>query len=149
MKNNEKYVSYHDERIVLLRPLNCIDPVDFECIKVYSDPNAPGAVRFLHETIYLSDLNFNDEDCIAYLDNLLSGFGYEGLDDFVEQNSPRYNLETDPHTGKPDRNGSPDYVVDMHLLASLILESHEGGILTSAEKADEWVNRLTGGEIEW
>lgn len=149
MKNTNKFVSYNDERTLLLRPLNPIDPVDFECIKVYVDPEYAGAVRFLHETLYLSDLDFNDEDHIDYLDNLLSWFGYDGLDSFVEQNSTRYKLENDPRTGKPDRNGSPDYVVDLWLLASLIAEYHEGGILTSPEKADEWVNRLTDGNVEW
>lgn len=149
MKNNVKFVSYSDERIVLLRPLNPINPVDFECIKVYSDPNCVGGMRFLHETIYLSDFNFNDEDCVSYLDELLKGFGYDGLDDFVEQNSPYYCLELDPRTGKPDRVGSPDYIVDMQLLASLILESHDGGILTTPEKADEWVKNLTGDNVEW
>lgn len=106
-------------------------------------------MRFLHETIYLSDLNFNDEDCVTYLDNLLSKFGYRSLDEFVEQNSPRYCLEIDPRSGKPDRNGSPDYIVDLWLLASLIAESHEGGILVDPMKADEWVRRITGGEIEY
>lgn len=149
MENTNKFVSYNDERTLLLRPLNPIDPVDFEYVKVSPDPECIGSARFLHGTVYLSDLDFNDEDHLAYLDTLLGDFGYEGLDDFVEQNSTRYKLDTDPRTGKPDRNKSPDYVVDLALLASLIVESLEGGILTSAAKADDWVDKITHGNIEW
>lgn len=140
-----QWQDFADEHILLMRPINPVDPTDFEYIKVSDqagDPDhlGPGEVFFFHGVISVQDYL----EAESALNELLNGFGYADLDAFVKENSPDDNWVYGAD-GKLDRENSPSYIIDIQLLASLIAESlFYEGIRMPRKKAKELVKRYTG-----
>ncbi|WP_191400077.1 hypothetical protein [Flavonifractor sp. An306] len=145
IKKNIPWEDYADEHMLYLRPYdNEVDPKAFEGILV--DVGENGAVRFIHNVVFMDDY------LVGYkhgqpnrIDSILSEFGYKNLDDFVSQNASGGELVY-KENGDIDREKSPGYIIDLHLLASLIFEHQFGDIITP-EAAAEAVKRLVGEDL--
>lgn len=140
-----EWADYADEHVLLLRPLNPINPNAFECVKVTAGDG--GGVRFLHDVIYLDDYLEEHRAAPERLDDILSGFGYKGLDGFVDQNAPGHTNFERMEKETLDRSNDPAYIIDLPLLASLICESREGEPM-AADQASRLVQRITGLDLK-
>lgn len=142
LAKNAEWEDYAAEHILFLRPADSIvAPSAFECVKVTAAED--GKVEFLHTVIFIDDYLCTYEQDKSRLDNILSGFGYNGLDDLVKQTATETPKLLYKEDGDIDRVNSPGYMVDLRLLASLICESREGELIP-AEVAAAEVGRLTG-----
>lgn len=140
----DRWEDYADEHILLMRENVEMLPITYEMVKVTKNPDDDETVLLLHEVIFMSDYVDTAAGRKA-TDEILKGFGYEGLDDFVAQTS---DGATDDWVRKPDGtvdlDKSPSYIIDLPLLASLICEHHEDGIAMTEAKALAEVERMTG-----
>lgn len=135
-KLNEQPVQWEsccDERLVLGRC--AADWSTFEFIKVTDESD--GCVKVLHEII------FPDDYPVDALDDILSGFGYDSLDDFVKKNATSDEWLYLPD-GSLDRENSPAYIIDWAQLAYLICEYHDDGIPMDKKSAAALLLRYTG-----
>lgn len=140
MTRNTPWEDYSDEHVLYLRPYDSeVDPKAFEGVLVNVGEN--GAVRFIHSVVFIDDYLMGYKyGQYNRIDSILSEFGYKDLDDFVLQNSV---CKEDGD----DREKSPGYIIDLHLLASLIFEHQFGDVITP-EAAAEAVKRLVGEDLD-
>lgn len=130
-----QWEDYADEHILFLRALNDVAPDSFEYIKVVRDPMDRHTCLFSHGAIYIDD--YLTEPGLEHLKEILRGFDYRDIDDFVYQTQGSKDGWLYLENGEVDRVNSPGYIVDLCLLASLICESREDGIpMTEDEAAD-------------
>lgn len=146
MKNNaNKHIPWEDfadDHVLFMRPIDSeVTPSVFEGVLV--QPSDFGMVQFRHGVVFVDDFLSTYESDRTYLDNILKGFGYDNLDDFVSQNSPVPIVPIFKENGDIDRENTPHYIVDVRLLASLIFENRGGDPITPALAA-ELTERLTG-----
>lgn len=132
---------FADEHCLLMRANNEVCPDSFEMVKVTWNEDRE-TVSLLHEVIFIDDyLHASGRKTV---DEILKGFGYADLDDLVEQTSDSYDDWVRNPDGSVNVAQSPSYVVDLRLLASLICESHDGGIVMTEEEALSEIKRITG-----
>lgn len=141
-----------DEYVLLIRALDQIDPSVFEVVRAKRPDRAVAEVEYSHEVIFVDEYLSNTAG-LAALDEILRGFGYDGLDDFVMQNAT--TNEFIYKDGVLDRENSPAYIVDLFLLVSLIAEirgsdpNNPSNILMRMEDAIAMVKAVTGVNFQY
>lgn len=132
--DNIPWEDYADEHILYMRADNAVDPSAFEFVRV-TTCDKDGFVSWLHGVVYVDDYLRTYERAPERLDSILSGFGYNNLDDFCRQTAPE-RAET-----------SPEYVVELPLLASLLCESLNSQEYLHSEVAADEVKRIVGKDV--
>lgn len=128
---------YADEHILFLRALNGSNPSAFEYVKVVRDVDLERCL-FSHGVVFVDD--FLSKAGLGQMDEILKGFGYNGLDGFVKDVAgDRVGWLYLPN-GQVDRMNSPGYIIDIWLLASLLVESMEDSIPMPEADAVAMVN---------
>ena len=150
MKSNTNYYipweDFADDHILFMRPIDSeLNPSAFEGVLV--QPGDFGLVQFRHDVVFVDDFLSTYESDKTFLDGILKGFGYDNLDDFVSQNSPVPIKPVFKENGDIDRENTPNYIVDIRLLASLIFENRGGDPIAPALAA-ELTERLTGNNVQ-
>lgn len=146
----EEWTDYCDEHIMLLRHLPALSGNAFECLKIVSHPDEDGTVSVLHETIFIDDYIIDNCRGEIALCEILAGFGYTSLDDYVRD----HNGDDDwvyREDNTVDREASPSWYIDFLDLASFICESHDHGLKMTPESAKQTFHRITGKDysIDW
>ena len=146
MADKRSWESYSDSKILYLRPLAPRDESAYEYVAVCEPiDEEPGMMELHHGAVYVDD--YFTPEAKQTLDELLSGFGFAGLEGFVKETA-----ETDGQDwvrlsdGTVDTAKSPSWFIDRMMLASLIVECKildEGGIRMNSREAE----RVAGGMV--
>ena len=135
-----------DEHVMFVRELSDMEGRAFECLKVVPHMDDDHTLSMLHEVIFTDDFVFTN--CLGEdaLNQVLRGFGYKDIDDYVRDISGDedwiYHKD-----GSVDRNASPSWTVDWAHLASLMCESHDHGLKLTPDDAKHTVQRIAHVDI--
>lgn len=141
--------SYDDDHVCLIRPLDAVNPRDFEVVYARAETDCLGRVRCRHAVVFMTDYLDTDVGWRT-LDGILSRAGYAGVDGFATQCSDPSEIVRLPD-GRVDVVNSPGYVVDMALAAREIIElarDETQELIMTPARAAEWVEKLTGVQAE-
>lgn len=128
---------YADEHILFLRAINEANPSAFEYVKVIRDVDREQCL-FSHGVVFVDD--YLSDAGRGWLEEILKGFGYNGLDGFVEDVAGGRAGWLYLPNGEVDRVDSPGYIIDIRLLASLLVESMDDSIPMPEADAVAMVN---------
>lgn len=137
--------SYDDDHVCLLRPLDAVNPRDFEVVYARAETDCLDRVRCRHAVVFVTDYVDTDVGWRA-LNGILAQAGYAGVDGFALQGADPDSVVRLPD-GRPDVARDPNYVVDMALAAREIIElarDETQELIMTPERAAEWVENLTG-----
>lgn len=126
-----------------------IDPQVYELVQINSFPGHLDGKPFYqvaHAHIDIKD--YTDEEIL----DALGAYGYEGMDDFVFQNTAT-NEFLYREDGTLDRDNSPGYIIDYQLIAEMLfeleaLEIGNDGHTFSWNEAVDKVGEITGQDLQ-
>ena len=147
--NAGEWESYGDDYVCLIRPLDPVNPRDFEIVLARTDATCLERVDCWHAIVFMTDYLDTDVGLRA-LDDILRARGYKSLDAFATMGAGPSEIVRLPD-GRIDKVNSPGYVVDMALAASEVAKytfEDAPTFVMNPDKAKAWVEDLTDAEVE-